>query len=170
MAPLVIGEVVPGISVTRKRCAVAGISMRNQASRAALGAAGGRSMKFPHGAGPATVTGVEVGVELNEKSPETGFSDPVAQAVVNALDNPAVVLNVREGVASLGLSLICPQAAVLTEQMMSPSIPSLWTQARWNRFRQMSVALDRGRRRCLVEESEVRERRMIMREHDVLRV
>ena len=102
MAPLVIGEDVPGIRVTRKRCAVAGTSMRNQASRAALGVAGGRSMKLPHGAGPAMVKGVEVGVELNEKSAAAGFNDPVVQAVVNALDNPAFVLKLRDGVTSLG--------------------------------------------------------------------
>jgi len=93
-------------------------------------------MKLPHGAGPAMVGGVEVGVELNEKSPEAGFSDPVVQAVVNVLDKPAVVLKVREGVASLGLSLICPQATVLTEQMTNPSTASLWIQARLDPFRQ----------------------------------
>jgi len=86
------------------------------------------------------VKGVEVGVELNEKSPEAGFSDPVVQAVVNALDNPAFVLKVREGVASLGLSLICPQATVLTEQMMNPSTPSLCTQGLLSPFHQTSGA------------------------------
>lgn len=107
MAPLVIGDAVPGIKVTRKRCAVAGTSIRNQASRAAFGTAGGRSMKLPQGAAPAMVAGVDVGVELKEKSPDAGFSDPVVQVVVNAFDNPAFVLNERETVASLGSSLIC---------------------------------------------------------------
>jgi len=108
------------------------------------------------------VKGVEVGVELNEKSPEAGFSDPVVQAVVNALDNPAFVLKVREGVASLGLSLICPQATVLIEQTMTPSTPSLWTQARLSPFSQMSSAWERGGRRCLLKKRNVRERREIM--------
>ena len=119
-------------------------------------------MKLPHGAGPAMVTGVEVGVELNEKSPEAGFSDPVVHAVVNALDNPAFVLKVRDGVTSLGLSLICPHATVLIEQMTNPSTPSLWTQARLDPFSQTFGACERGGRRCLLKERDVRERREIM--------